>query len=198
MDSIYKEFMNVYRFQKEHRTKIDSIYNLHNVKHKKDGSLIFPKGLDYSAMIKPIDSINEVYWNKKGLSGDLIVEFYDLTGEGKYPWYVWKVDFKENEKKTIKVKYKLPSGLAYRNKNRYFKYILKTGAGWYKDIGKADIFIHLKDIELQDIERIEPNGYVKDKQNKIIKWNFENIEPTEKDNIYFQYTVPKESRKYKR
>lgn len=198
MDSIYTEFMKVHKSQKEHQNKIDSIYNLNNVEHRKDGSLLFPKGVDYQTISKQIDSINRLYWNKTGLSGDLIGEFYNLAGEGKYPWYVWNVEFQESEKKTIKVKYKLPSGVAYRTKYRYFKYILNTGAGWYRDIGKADIFIHLNDIDLKYIEKIEPNGYSIDKQNKIVKWNLENIEPTEKDNIYLQYSLPKETRKHKR
>lgn len=116
--------------------------------------------------------------------------------EGKYPWYVWDVKFKEKERKIIKVSYRLPSGLAYRGKYRYFKYILNTGAGWFNDIGKADIILKIHKIDFDNIEEISPKGYSIDKKNKIVKWNFTNIEPTELDDIYLQYFKPKEKEDY--
>lgn len=198
LDSLYQEFMTIYKLEKEHQTKIDSTYKSHNVEYRKDGSLIFPKDLKVKEMQKAIDSIHNFYWDRTGLSGDLISEFHDLTENGKFPWYVWNVSFKENETKIIKVNYELPSGLAGKNAFRYFKYILKTGSGWYKDIGKADIILKLNDIDFESINELKPSNYSLDKESNRILWRFENIEPTEKDDIYLQYTIPKEKRKYDR
>ena len=60
------------------------------------------------------------------MSGNLMSIFDKKIRESKYPWYVWNVEFKEKEHKTIKVSYKLLSGLAYCGKFIYFKYILNT------------------------------------------------------------------------
>ncbi len=196
LDSVYNEFMTRSRLNKENEMKIDSIYKSHNVKRRKDGSLVFPKGLNHQEIQEKIDSINRFYWDRTGLSGDLIAKFHELTENGKFPWYIWDVKFKENETKIIKVSYELPSGIAYATKFRYFKYILNTGAGWYKDIGKADIIINLHGIDFNEIEDIKPNNYQLDKINNRILFSFENIEPTEQDNIYLQYSIPSEKRQY--
>ncbi len=195
LDSVYQQFMTVLGLEKEHKRKIDSTYQSHNVKHRKNGSLIFPKDLKKREMQKAIDSIHNFYWDN-GLTTDLISKFHDLTKNGKFPWYVWDVNFKENETKTIIVKYELPSGLFGKNKFRYFKYILNTGAGWYKDIGKVEIILHLIDFSLNDVEDISPKGYTINKSKKTINWTFKNLEPTEKDDIYVQYATPKDKRIY--
>ena len=197
LDSLYQEFMTIYKLEKEHQTKIDGTYKSHYVEYRKDGSLTFPKDLKVKEMQKAIDSIHN-FMDRTGLSGDLISEFHDLTENGKFPWYVWNVSFKENETKIIKVNYELPSGLAGKNAFRYFKYILKTGSGWYKDIGKADIILKLNDIDFESIDELKPSNYSLDKESNRILWRFENIEPTEKDDICLQYTIPKEKRKYDR
>lgn len=199
MDSIYNAFMQSLRPQKEYQQKIDSIYQVNKVRERKDGALVYPKEADYDKIQNSIDSIHKAYRiDEIGLSGELITKFEKMTASGKYPWYVWNVTFEEKESRTIKVKYKLPSGLAYKNKFRYLKYILHTGAGWHQDIGNAEIIIHLNDINLKDIEDISPSSYIIDKKNKAIRWNFENLEPTEKDDIYLQYIIPKEKRKHNR
>ena len=198
LEPVYQEFMARITLEKEHDIKIDSTYKSHNVKYRKDGSLIFPKDLDQPKMQTVIDSIHRYYWPKTSLSMDLVAEFNALTNNGKFPWYVWDVKFAENETKTIKVSYELPSGLFGNGEYRYFKYILKTGAGWYKDIGKADIVLNLNGIPFKNIEDLQPNNYLLDKKNNQVKWSFKNIEPTEKDDIYLQYTIPKEKRRLER
>lgn len=186
LDSVYQEFMHIYKLQKEYKLKIDSTYKSYNVRYKKNGTLIFPKKIKEEEMEKTIDSINSFYWDKTSISVDLITKFHNLTENGKFPWYVWKVSFNKNERKIIKVSYELPSGLAYKNEFRYFKYILNTGSGWYQDIGKADIILNLKGINFNEIEELKPNNYRMNKKKNSILWHFENIEPTEKDNIYLQ------------
>ena len=90
----------------------------------------------------------------------------------------------------------MPSGLAYRGKFRYFKYILNTGSGWFKDIGKAEIILNLHNIDFDNIEKISPKDYSIDKKNKTVKWTFTNLEPTELDDIYLQYFKSKERKNY--
>ena len=151
-----------------------------------------------SKINKARDSLYKIYSSSFSLSGDLIARFEDLTKNKKYPWYIWDMTFDKDEKRTIKVKYRLPSGLAHKNKHRYYKYILHSGAGRFQDIGKAEIILHLNDISLNDIENISPKGHSIDKSKKTINWTFKNLEPTEKDDIYFQYATPRGKRSYKK
>ena len=196
IDSLYKEYMKVYAVEKELIRKSDSVYASFNVIQNKNGTLKFPKGCDTKEVHNQIMSLYN--WRSKQpiMSGKLMSVFNQKIREGKYPWYIWNVKFKEKEHKTIKVSYKLPSGLAYAGKFRYFKYILNTGSGWYKDIGKAEIILQLNNIDLDKIEKISPKDYSIDKKNKIVKWNFTNLEPTELDDIYLQYYKSKERKKY--
>lgn len=96
------------------------------------------------------------------------------------------------------ISYKLPSGIGYGAHYRYFNYILHTGSGWYGDIKKADIILRLHDINFDLIEKISPKGNIVNKSDKTISWQFLDIEPSKDDDIYIQYYVPKERRKYYR
>jgi len=192
VDSLYKAYMKVYAVEKELKRKSDSVYKSYNVIQRKNGTLKFPEGCNSSEVRNKIMVLYQWRSKQPTMSGDLMTVFNEKIGDGKYPWYVWNVKFKENEHKTIKVSYKLPSGLAYGGKFRYFKYILNTGSGWYKDIGKAEIILKLNNIDLDKVEKITPENYSIDKKNKIVKWNFTNLEPTELDDIYLQYYKSKE------
>jgi hypothetical protein len=81
---------------------------------------------------------------------------------------------------------------------RYFNYILHTGSGWYGDIKKADVILRLHEIDFDLIEKISPKGNIVNKSDKTISWQFVDIEPSKDDDIYIQYYVPKERRKYNR
>jgi len=197
IDSLYKEYMKVYAVEKELVRKSDSVYASFNVTQNKNGTLKFPKGCNSKEVHDQIMSLYNWRSTQPIMSGDLMSVFDKKIREGKYPWYVWNVKFKKKEHKTIKVSYKLPSGLAYGGKFRYFKYILNTGSGWYKDIGKAEIILKLNDIDLDKLEKISPKDYSIDKRNKIVKWEFTNLEPTELDDIYLQYYKSKERKRYK-
>ena len=109
------------------------------------------------------------------------------------PFYVWKVNFKAKENVTIKVKYSVPSGMVRRNyyyTNRYFYYILSTGAGWYKSIEKATVRAHIMDFEMNAICQVKPSKYCIDQTLKDYIWDFTNLEPTQNDNVYLEYVVP--------
>ena len=196
VDSLYKAYMEVYAVEKELKRKSDSVYKSYNVIQRKNGTLKFPKDCNSSEVHNKIMALYQWRSKQPTMSEDLMTVFSQKTGDGKYPWYVRNVKFKENEHKIIKVSYKLPSGLAYGGKFRYFKYLLNTGSGWYKDIGKAEIILKLNNIDLDKIEKITPGNYSIDKKNKIVKWNFTNLEPTELDDIYLQYYKSKERNGY--
>ena len=198
VDSLYKAYMKVYAVEKELKRKSDSVYKSYNVIQRENGTLKFPKGCNSSEVNDKVMALYKWRSKQPTMSGDLISVFHKKIRDGKYPWYVWNVKFKEKEHKTIKVSYKLPSGLAYGGKFRYFKYILNTGAGWYKDIGEAKIILKLNDINLSKIEKISPRGYKIDKKTKIISWDLKNIEPTESDDIYLKYFVDKERKSYQK
>jgi hypothetical protein len=198
LDSVYKVFKKKWIMSNEYDRKMDSLYKSNNIEKRKNGTLIYPKETDYEEVNKARDSLYNIYSSSFIISGDLIAQFEKLTKEKKYPWYVWNITFEKNEKRTIKVRYRLPSGIAYRNKYRYFKYILHSGAGWYEDIGNAEITLHLNDFSLNDREKISPKGYTIDKSKNTIEWNFKNLNPTEKDDIYFQYATSKDKRIFKK
>lgn len=196
VDSLYNAYMKVYTIEKELKRKSDSVYKSYNVIQNKNGTLKFPKGCNWKEVHNQIVLLYDWRSTQPTMSGDLMSVFDKKIREGKYPWYVWNVKFKENEHKTIKVSYKLPSGLAYGGKFRYFKYILNTGSGWYKDIGKAEIILKFNNIDLDNVEKITPKNHSIDKKNKIVKWNFTNLEPTELDDIYLQYYNSKERKEF--
>lgn len=197
MQEVYNEFMKEDSLDKVLTERTSQVYSFYNVIEEKYGIVKYPKNAD----VKRIeDSISALYkWrNSFENSFDKYSKFDELVRDGKFPWYVWNISFEENEHKTVKVSYKLPSGLAYRAKYRYFKYILNTGAGWYKDIGEADIILNLHDVDISKIEKISPQGYKLNKKKKVISWDLKNIEPTVEDDIYVQFYTSQDGRNIKK
>lgn len=107
------------------------------------------------------------------------------------PFYVWDVKFKAFENITIKVVYKVPSGLKYREPARYFYYILSTGAGWYKRIEKATVRVRIMDFDMNTIRQAKPSNYRIDQASNEYSWDFNNLKPTVEDNVYLEYAIPK-------
>jgi len=113
-----------------------------------------------------------------------------LFNQRNIPFYVWDVKFKALESVTIKVKYKAPCGMKYRDSGRYFFYILSTGAGWYKSIEKATVRACIMDFDMNKVSQPMPSNYRIDTNLKEYIWDFVNLEPTEDDNIYLEYVIP--------
>jgi hypothetical protein len=187
LEAIYQKYMNVYYKEREHKAKYDSIYKANNVKVRKNGTYVYQSREALDNTRNAIDVLFKMRNSKLHIGSELWEEFNVQMKKGNYPWYMWKVRFKEGEKKIIKVTYNLPSGLGYGANYRYFKYLLNTGKGWYNDIERADIVLNLHDINLKNIEEIAPNNYLFDIQQKTITWSFKNLEPTEDDDIYVRY-----------
>jgi hypothetical protein len=197
-EDIYQKYMYVYYIEKEYSAKVDSIYKANNVTVKKNGTYVYKSRESLDKTKIAVDSLYKWRETKPYLGYELWNEFHNQMEKGNYPWYIWRVHFKEGEKKIIKVAYNLPSGLGYGANYRYFKYLLNTGAGWYNDIEQADIILNLHDINMKNIEEITPNNYLFDAKKKTITWSFKNLEPTENDDIYVRYFDTAERKKFKK
>jgi|SRR5574344_101510 hypothetical protein len=111
--------------------------------------------------------------------------------ESQVPFYVWREHFDKGEKKLIKVSYEIPNGVTYIGDKKigasnflYFKYILSTGAGWEGTIGKVDIVLKISDgVDIRTIETVSPENYKYVSSSKKLSWQFNNLEPTDADNI---------------
>jgi hypothetical protein len=107
------------------------------------------------------------------------------TYQNIHEWYLWDGEFEKEEAKTIEVQYTLPYGALYKSNQRFFTYLLSTGAGWEGTIGKAEIIVNLKDIEMDSIVSKHPaNCQV---TNSQLIWNFEDFEPTNEHDIKVYY-----------
>jgi len=118
---------------------------------------------------------------------------YDLlrnyTNQNK-PWYLWKVHFNKNEGLSIVVKYRLPCGSL--KSNRFFNYLLSTGAAWAGPITNASVIVNLKDIPADQIIGVSPSKHLKRTRQKLI-WNFTNLEPSLNEDIDIKYETVKSS-----
>jgi len=197
-EDIYQKYMYVYYIEKEFKAKVDSIYKANNVIIRKNGKCVYKSRESLNKTKTALNALFKWRESKPHLDFELWKKFDTQMKKGNYPWYVWRVHFKEGEKKIIKVTYNLPSGLGYGANYRYFKYLLNTGAGWYDDIEKADIILNFHDINMKNIEEITPNNYLLNVQKKTITWSFRNLEPTEEDDIYVRYFDTAERKKFKK
>lgn len=102
-----------------------------------------------------------------------------------HDWYLWDGEFQKGESKTIEVQYSLPYGMLYKTNERFFTYLLSTGADWKGTIGKAEIIVNLKDIETDSILSIQPGNF--EISNKQLTWTFSDFEPTTNDDIKIHY-----------
>lgn len=100
-------------------------------------------------------------------------------------WYLWEGEFEKGESKTIDVQYSLPFGMLYKSNKRFFTYLVSTGANWMGTIGKAEIIVNLKDIEMDSIVSCQPEHC--DIINKQIIWTFSDLEPTTNHDIKIFY-----------
>jgi hypothetical protein len=198
VESIYNAHMKAYAANRENNRQQDSIYASYGVKYRKNGSLKFPKGSNGKQINDAAMAAYHSYSPQDYYQGNLYSDYQTKIRSEQYPWYVWTVNFKANEHKTIRVSYELPSGMSHAANYRYFKYILHTGSRWYKDIGQADIILKLHNIDMSKLEKISPAGYALNNKAKEVKWTFKNIEPTQSDDIYLQYYRPKERKAFEK
>ena len=149
------------------KSKVDEATRLHV---KENGKVV---NFDFSDSLR----YNEEYRKK--------VESYQIKEE----WYLWESEFNQGESKTIEVQYSLPFGMLYKTNERFFTYLLSTGANWKGTIGNVQIIVNLKDIEIDSIISKQPNNF--EISNKQLTWIFSDFEPTTNDDIKIIYNSSK-------
>ena len=118
---------------------------------------------------------------------------YDKKDPDKIPnllrykpeWFLWESEFQKGESKTIEVQYSLSYGAFYKSNKRFFTYLLSTGANWKGTIGKAEIIVNIKDIEMDSIITQQPDN--SEILNKQLSWTFTDFEPTTHHDIKVYY-----------
>lgn len=179
----------------QHRIMLSNRYRDSLYKAYGDSLLLIygTKNRDYTIAFK---GIIDYYLHVDTTFSDVKSSFERLLfNRRNIPFYVWDVTFKALEHVTIKVTYKAPCGMKYRDSARYFYYILSTGAGWYKSIEKATVHATLMDFDMNSVSQTKPSNVRLDTNKKTYTWNFVNLEPTEADNVYIEYNSPEKRKK---
>lgn len=110
------------------------------------------------------------------------------------PWALFDVTFPPNQDVTLEVVYTVNGYGDYPNDA--FKYILETGAGWKDSIGSADIIVRLPYAASdQNFWLNDSAGYGKTTEGGVIsgneiRWHFDELDPTEENNILFTIVSP--------
>lgn len=193
MKDIYNEYLAVFNKRKIYEFQYDSICKANQIKFNKKGEPILnnyndPNNIKDLAIYSFMKENNYGYFD---ISKNTRAQFESHMEKGNFPWYTWKVHFESNETKHIKVIYNLPAGFENGYHDKYFNYVLRTGAGWYRDIEKADVILNLHGIKTRNIKQVRPIGSIIDNTKKTITWNFRNLEPTANDDIYVIYSNPR-------
>lgn len=106
-------------------------------------------------------------------------------------WYLYDVDFEAGEEKRI-VNYYWLMPSSYKT-GHWFSYILETGASWKDSIESVDVYVNFHgDLSVYDVTQLGPEGYQYNLfgENDNVSWHFENLEPTEDDNLSVGYYPP--------
>ena len=124
--------------------------------------------------------------NGKSVKTRLIQGKAGWVGEYK-GWHVKDVRFKEGEVLTIVDTY--TGGIGNNTGgDKWFEYILKTGASWKGRISKADISVDVSALlGARKITSISPKGYTR--SGGVVKWALRNIEPKKDISIIIVPTV---------
>lgn len=179
---------------------VKCLFNMKNLGEQEKLQIGFPEmSFHYYQQKSKVDEANRFQVNENGKAVNF--EFSDSlrnndeyrkkveTYQIKEEWYLWESEFQQGESKMIEVQYSLPFGMLYKTNERFFTYLLSTGANWKGTIGKAEIIINLKDIEMDSIVSQQPANCIKfDKQ---LTWTFSDFEPTTKNDINVHYNSNK-------
>jgi hypothetical protein len=105
-------------------------------------------------------------------------------------WAAFDVIFPAGKDVPIQVTYSITS-TGYPPEAQ-FAYVLETGAGWKDTIGSADVVLRLPyeatDENVLTKESITPGGKFSGNE---IRWHWDNLEPTPKDNVHMTILSPK-------
>lgn len=194
MKDIYNAYLDVFNKRKIYEHRFDSICKANQIGFNKKGQPIYDYNDPNDKKHLALSSLwKETNYGSYYIHNDIRNQFVSHMEKGNFPWYTWRVHFQSHETKYIKVIYNLPAGFADGYHDKYFNYVLRTGAGWYLDIEKADVILNLHGIMTQNIKQANPIGSIIDNSKKTITWNFRNLEPTANDDIYVRYCNPRKT-----
>jgi hypothetical protein len=149
---------------------IGPVKNMKGFRAEIDGKPVEPKLVDrYEGRVKPVTEAE--------------AEKYDDTGKHDY-WYVWDAEFPAGATRIHKVQYALE--LFGFSEHRSASYVLSTGARWKGAIGRATVTFRCEaPLTFDHVRSARPlSGAAKD---GAIAWTFENLEPTEDDDVTVRY-----------
>ncbi|MBO4500511.1 MAG: hypothetical protein J5732_09730 [Bacteroidaceae bacterium] len=121
----------------------------------------------------------------------------DLREKDGRTWFVWDETFRSGETSVITVSYTVPHTFDRAEVSRQYKYILETGAGWYGNIGQADINVTLADdVPIDHVELISPAGYRM--EGRKLTWQLRDFEPDSSSNIVVRFYDTDERMRYEK
>jgi len=86
-------------------------------------------------------------------------------------WKTWEISFAKNQTQLVKNTYTAEYGSDVFN-NKFFSYILKTGANWNGPIKSGEIIVHFENISFNEI-----NPQFSSLNTNVLKWKFKNYLP---------------------
>lgn len=110
------------------------------------------------------------------------------------PWAVFEVSFPPGKDVIIDVTYTVDGQHSYPYDA--FQYVLETGAGWNGTIGSADVIVRLPyEVNKANVWVEDVYGYSEATQGGVlsgneIRWHFDELEPTQEDNIHVIVVTP--------
>jgi len=110
------------------------------------------------------------------------------------PWAAFDVTFPAAKDVTVEVSYTGPGTGEFPNVA--FRYILETGAGWKDTIGSVDIIVRLPyEASEHNVVYDPQTGFSATTPGSVIsghevRWRYDNLEPTEADNLEVTLTMP--------
>jgi len=120
---------------------------------------------------------------------------YNNNDGSDTPWAVFSVAFPPQKDVIVEVSYSAVSHGEYPYE--VIDYILETGAGWKDSIGSVDIVVQLPyEVNSKNlIDNIDNIGFGETTAGGVvddteIRWHYENLEPTRRDNFSVAFIAP--------
>lgn len=172
-------------------SRVEAVFQMRNTGDSAESfDVWFPLWLPYypwGAQVVPVQNFQ--VWVDGIQVSFHTVDMSETTGMDiveNQPWAVWPMQFPPGENVDIRVVYDCyPTGeLPYAT----FQYILETGADWAGAIGSGQVTFALP-FDVDDMNVILPDGDVAIDGNEVVL-SFENLEPTEEDNVSLSMLDP--------
>jgi hypothetical protein len=160
--------------------EVEVLFNFHNLRPETDLDIGFPNVASYAEKLRDFQAMDypslEPYTTE--IKAGSTLPDHDIYMYSSM--YTWKMHFKENEKKSLYVKYWFEN----ESRNPSADYILVTGALWKDRIEKIDVYVDFPKPVPHPFIFASPHNYYYNGEG--IEWHFENIEPD--FNLLVNYT----------